>query len=301
MNALRRWAIAALAVVWAIAAAHASPYFSISTLPEWQDALGGGGGGGSIKAVEAAMFQGMMDDLKLEGPGWPDDYKYETTFCTPQLYVMEHKDSQGKSEPGLVMKWGDPDGQNDLGRRYAAAWDYEYALDPDLSKGNGVIEFSIHAPERCWFVSVNLIDWDGDYREWIWHVTDPIPFPGEEGEIPACTWTTVRVNPVTGWSNYAVTAYFTMAALDPQGQPISNGVFELDKIVKIRFDENGRWSEWLQNNDENYQPQGPVAFLWNAWDHVSYDGGPVAEPACLGLVGLSLLAARRRRAEARKN
>ncbi len=301
MNALKTGAIAALVVVWTIAAAHASPYFSISTLPEWQDALGGGGGGGgSISPVPADTFQGMMNDLVLEGTGWPDDYRFETIFCTPQLYVMEHKDSEGTSEPGLVMKWGDPDGQNDIGQRYAAAWDYEYGLDPDLSKGNGILEFSIHAPERCWFVSVNLIDWDGDYREWIWHVTDPIPFPGEEGEIPACTWTTVQVNPVTGWSNYVAMAYFTMAALDAQGNPLSNGVFELDKIVKIRFDENGRWSEWLQNNDENYQPQGAVAFLWNAWDHVSYDGedggGNVPEPTGLGLLGLALLAVRRRRA-----
>ena len=77
----------------------------------------------------------------------------------------------------------------------------------------------------------------------------------------------------------------------------SNGVFELDKIVKIRFDENGTWTEWFDVNNGTFNiPQG---WMWNAWDHVTIpeDETIVPEPGALSLLGLGVfgLAARRRR------
>lgn len=254
--------------------ASASPYFQINTLEDWQTALGGGGGGGAVVAVDANDFEAMMND---GGAAWPSAY-LGAIFSTPELSASLHHDGGGVYSPALVMQWQDPGGMV-LNQYYAAAWDYEYALDPDLS-GGGTLEFSIHAPQESWYVSINLIDAQGDYMEWIWHVGN------NPGEIPPCTWTTVTVNPSTGETNYTLTTLFT-ATPDP-GDPLFNpanppdGVVDLDQITKIRFDENGRWSPWFDVNNGSFGI--PNGMIWNAWDHVAY----TPEPGVLSILGAGL-------------
>jgi len=264
-----------LCVVWGVAlcllagTVAASPVFSINTLDEWTLAHETG----HIIPVPADAFR----DLVADEDAWPDAYQ-DAKFFTPTLYVMEHTDGHGQTEPGLVMHWGDPaQGATNqpppvLGDRVAAAWDFVYDEDPAFNATN-LIEFSIHAPVPGMYVSLNLFDAAGNYREWIWLAGDPAN-PDDQGKIPFCTWTDVQVNPVTLWSNYEYETVFT------------HGVdFDLSSIQFIRFNENGIWSEefWAPN----------TTLVWNAWDHVEVQ----PEPTTMLLLGGGLmgLAAKRRR------
>jgi len=253
-----------------LGSASATPLFGIHTLEEWKEALGGGGGGGRIVPVEADEFRAMVrgDDQ------WPVEYQ-EAKFFTPHLYPEMHTDSQGREEAGLVMHWGDADmgattqPPPELGDRVAAAWDYVYPEDPDL---NGTaLSFSIHGPWESTYVSLNILDTSGNYREWIWHVGF------QPGEIPPCVWSTVTVDPVNLTSNYTPVP----------GTPFVHGAaFDLTSIKYIRFNENGIWSPEFQD---------PVTGLvWNAWNHVEV----TPEPGTMILLGgglLGLLARRRRK------
>ncbi len=157
--------------------ATATPYFRIDTELDWLDALGSG----QISPVAAGEFEAMV----LGDPQWPTEYQ-EATFCTPQLYVIE-EEYQG--EPGLVMAWGPQGPPPTEPTRMAAAWDYTYPLDPDLT--DTTIEFSIFPPVPSTMFSLNLIDGNGNYREWIWHAGNP-------GEVPPGLWSTLIIDPVTG-------------------------------------------------------------------------------------------------------
>ena len=196
---------------------------------------------------------------------------------------------QQRTEPSLTMRWGDPGPNNETGegipqpgQRVAAAWDLVLGgpNDPgqDFETGDGILEFSIHGPAECMIVSVNMIDGNGNYREWWWHIVDP-NHPEYEEEIRPCEWTDVWVNPITGAASHNPVMYFTHGP----------GVFDLSNITSIRFDENGIWSP------DFIDPA--TGLVWNAWDHVQ----TVPEPATMlavfaGACGLAGYLRRRRRA-----
>jgi len=234
-----------------LGSAGATPLFGIHTLQEWEDALEDG----RIKPVTGEEFRLMVagDDQ------WPAEYR-SAEFYTPELTVEMHEDSHGKEEAALVMRWGDTANPPPQGTRVAAAWDFVYPQDPDLTGTR--IEFSLHTPCPCMYYSLNIIDENGNYREWIWH-SDDLP-----GKLPPCTWSTVWVDPVSGASNYAPEAYFE--------HPAGGGVFDITKIQWIRFNENGIWSPEFQDW---------TGLVWNAWDHVEV----TPEPGTMLLVGSGLL------------
>lgn len=265
--------------------AGATPVISIETLPDWEDALTAG----QIQPVPASEFQTMVE----QGP-WPAEYQ-DAYFATPELYVMEHTDSLGDTEPALVMYWGRGDvvgpggGQvpEPLPDAYVgAAWDYVYPLDPDLT--NLRLEFSIHVPGPGMFFSLNLIDADGDFMEWVWQSNPDPAIP----DFPWCQWTTVQVDPNTGWTNWGS----ALVSLDPSGlpgpfmggPPGGDGLLDLTRVTRIRFDEMGRWMDPMLMTDF----QG-VPWMWNAWDHVEVS----PEPGTMLLLGggLAVLLRRRRR------
>lgn len=229
-----------------------SPPISINTLVDWDTALLSG----QVRPVEGGVFQDMVADPQAP---WPPEYK-TARFFTPQLAVMPHEDSQGSTHPALIMRWGDPQDQTLIvgQTRVAAAWDVAMPQGAplDLTRGDKVLEFSVHAPAECMFVSLNLLDQQNRYREWIWHVGN------QPGEIPPCQWTTVWVDPVAQTSNFNPTALFTVG----QG-------FDLSGIQFIRFDENGIWSPEFQDQ---------TGLVWNAWDHVQQTPEPIT---LLGLLG----------------
>lgn len=224
----------------------------IVTLEDWETLLRRPAGEyPRIAAVDGNDFSEMV----TLSDAWPPEYR-EAIFVTPDLDARDHADGSGAVEAGLYMRWGPAGEVVQPGQYYGAAWDYDYGAPSDLS--NAVLEFSIHAPWESMNVSINLIDVDNDWREFIWHVGGP-------GEIPACEWTIVRLAPSAGDSNYR------LRLPGFEGGP-SDGRVDLSRIDRIRFDENGVWSEELAIPlDDGWE--------WNAWNHIA------VEPRPLRLVG----------------
>ena len=276
MRNRRFWPMVALVLValcLTLGSAGATPLLGIHTYEDWQAAYPGPGLG-PIRAVPADELREMI----LGAPAWPPEYA-EAHFATPELLVVqEHLDSHDTGHPALEMRWGKENVINRAGdpvdpvagERIVAAWDYVYDEDPDLTGMK--LEFSIHTPGPSMFFSLNILDEDGNYREWIWHSGDP-------GEVEPCTWTTVVIDPVTGWSSWKPLHLFTV---DTTGQ------FDLSRVKILRFNENGIWGPDYSHMD----PSGE--WIWNAWDHVEV----TPEPGTMLLLGgglLGLMARRRKK------
>lgn len=206
-----------------------------------------------IEPVDANTFAAMVDS----SDGWPVAYR-RAVFATPELWEQEHADGSGRVEPALYMRWG-PEGAAVVpGQYYAAAWDYDYGRASDLRDVE--LEFSVHAPWESTHVSINLIDADGDWLEFIWHV-------GLPREIPACEWTTVRLHPSTGESNYLLERPAFEGG--PRWGP-SDGAVDLSRIIRIRFDENEVWTDAMPFPLD-------AGWVWNAWDHIAVEPVPPPE------------------------
>lgn len=228
--------------------------FRVDAIPEWAALLNRPEGlYPRIDPVDANTFATMVDS----SDDWPAAYR-RALFVTPQLRVRDHADASGLVEPALYMRWGPQNAAVVPGQQYAAAWDYSYGRVYDLR--NLELEFSIHAPSAFTHVSINLIDADGDWLEFIWHI-------GLRSEIPADTWTTVSLRPSTGESNYLLER---PAFEGGRGAGPSDRVVDLSRITKIRFDENEIWTEVSPFSlDEGW--------MWNAWDHIVVRPVPIPE------------------------
>lgn len=246
-----------LATVWADGV---SPQFGIHTFPDWDQALAGQ----LIRPVPADVFRDMVDDVGQSGqPLWPVEYR-EAEYFTPTLEPI----TEYEGEAGLVMSWGESDPQSPEGTRFAAAWDFVYPVDPDL---NGqLIEFSIFPPVPSTLFSLNLIDANGNYREWIWHAGDP-------GEVPPGTWSDLLINPATGWSNWPTFGESPFISNPDPAVP-----FDLSTIQILRFNENIAWQSGF------FPPPGqplPDGWVWNAWNHVEV----MPEPGTIVILGGAFL------------
>ncbi len=253
--------------------ATATPYLDIRTFSDWQQALGGGGGGGRIDFNTAQSFFDMVQG----DTHWPSEYRLDREFFfNPTLEAIP--DWQG--QPCLFMTWGNTQSVPP-GQRIAAAWDFVYDMDPAL--GSNLISFSIFPPVPSTMFSLNLIDKNWNYREWIWHADVP---GNAKGEVPAGQWSTLLIDPVTGGSNWPT--------VDPLNIPFIHNVpgttFDLNSIQILRFDENISATPGFPPGPGGSVPNG---WVWNAWDHVTVN----PEPTTMVLLGggIAALLARRRK------
>ena len=257
---MKRLGIAAVVCLLCVmvAGANASPFFGIHSFQDWDEALQTQ----QIRPLAGPEFQAMVEGDQR----WPDVYRDPSTqFYTPTLMVND--DYEG--EAGLVMYWD----ENPTGGYSAAAWDYVYDEDPDLS--GATISFSIFPPWPSTRFSINLVDANGNYREWVWHAVDPND-PSYNGEAIPGQWNTLTINPATGGSNLAPEAQWI--------HDIPGTSFDLASINILRFDENipPPPAGWPMPPDPGI-PQGPWVF--NLWNHVEVS----PEPGTLVLVGSGLL------------
>ena len=245
-----------------VTAAQATPYFTIGSQAEWQNALTSG----RITPVLGSTFASMVGGESQ----WPSEYK-NATFYTPELQAV----ADASGSPALYMTWGGGGGGG--GGYMAAAWDYTYPIDPNLN--NARIDFSILPPVLSTMFSLNLIDGNGNYREWIWHAG------GAAGDPVVGQWNSLWIDPASGASNFNPVALFT--------HDVPGTTFDLGSVQILRFDENIS----VLNVPFPAGPLGnvPAGWVWNAWDHV----GVVPEPETYAmlLAGLGLLGfmARRRK------
>ncbi len=137
---------------------------------DWQTAVGDG----RISPVDVTGGGAVSDALKeLYKSDWPT---FE--FVTPELYVMDDKDSGGFGD-GLVMSWGDPA----IEFPQAAAWNYEWPSDPDLTGQTLSISIVPPPPQQpatppplpptppILSVALVLNDVNGGWAAWAWNVS----------------------------------------------------------------------------------------------------------------------------------
>ena len=148
----------------------------------------------------------QWDLYTVEGEPYPD-----TQFIEPMLYVYEGDEVEPYEESpgGLVMAWGDetlPDGS------YAAAWMYDYLVDPDLS--NATITITAYPPQygsggAITQVSFGIMDMSGNVRSWYWNcgpgqplqwnVANPITINPNIASVSATTPTATAVMDTPGF------------------------------------------------------------------------------------------------------
>lgn len=237
----------------------ATPIVSLHTQADWEAALTDG----RIQPVLGPVFEAMVQQTTE----WPDEYQ-RAEFFTPQVYATQQPFD---GEDALVMAWDAP-AASDYG---AAAWDYVYPEDPDLS--GMTMSFSIYPPWPSTFFSLNVVDANDPtiWREFIWHAS------GNPGDPIPGQWNTVTINPGAGTGTFS-----------PQVFTIGN--FDITNVGTLRFDENVPFPPPSGWNPPNPFPP-PGLPLVNLWNHVEVSPEPGTLIVWSTLIGLGLAYGWRRR------
>jgi len=224
------------------------PYLFLDLYDDWINALENG----LVRALTLEEGEGYLwqwnpdnNEVELEGNTYPQD-----PFIPSKLYVYEGGGGGGlePNDAGLVMGWGDQDGDS------TSAWALKYDEDPDLT--NCIITLVVTAPQ--WAMTnpgsqINKVSFGlgnppagtGPVRSWSWDCG-----PGKT--IPWNTPTVLKID----------TSKTGMTAATPTADGYTNNLaFNLTNVTWLCVDENGTWV-----GGANPAPQpGGFQFLWNYW------------------------------------
>ena len=256
---LCRLSLSCVAVMLATATvAQADPYFQIGSMSEWDEALMTGHVV-PFTAPEWDRYMGEWDAFTEEGETYPD-----TVFIEPMLYVYEGDEvaPYPESPGGLVMAWGDEGLQDGS---YAAAWKYDYLVDPDLS--NAIITLTVYPPQfgpngGITQISFGIQDLALNTRSWYWNV-------GPGGSIPWNVPTVVTIDT----SQIGLNATFP-----PADGFMNNGAFDITMVQYFIADENG---QLVGGQVPVPPPGGPPAAVWNYWYDIIVGPAPDERGCCL--------------------
>jgi hypothetical protein len=226
------------------------PYFRIADQAEWEQALLDG----HVYQMELEDWQNYMTQWQLYVEDGCEPYP-DTNFMpaeppTGGLYVYEGNDANPNepNDAGLVMGWGDSDGNS------TSAWVWDYKKDPDLS--NCMINLVVTAPQfgvngqvtQVSFGLQNPPNIGGPIRAWYWNC-------GAAGSGAPITWgvpTRLTID---------TTKTGVGAATPTASAYMNNPGFSLKLVQWILLDENGTWV-----GGPNPVPAfGQFSFLWNYW------------------------------------
>ena len=219
-------------------------HFLLASEEDWQEALSDGRVN-PMRQTEGEAYLDMFNANLQEGEPYPT-----TSFVEPILFVLgEHEYSE---EPGLLMEWGNdtlPDGP------YAAAWQYTYPLDPDLT--NTTITVTVDPPCGMQIVSLGMQDINGNIRVWYWNVAAAGAVPPFPAGTISCSppQTTISIN----------TALIGIGAATPTAASYSSTLgFDITKVTDFTFDENNNFIATVQAPSPG---SGNVA-NWNYWHNL---------------------------------
>ncbi len=209
------------------------PQFTLHDPLDWETALLGG----QITPLAPPQWSTYMTEWELyltEGDPYPP-----TDYLSPELYAWEG--ISPPEIPGLVMAWGD--GDTPTGD-YAAAWQFDYLEDPDLS--NVTITITAIAPPGINQLSFSIRDINGNSRAWYWNV-------GQTGDpIQHNVTTTIVID----------TSKTGAAAANPQATShMLNPAYNPALAQFLVFDENG----YIASQNPVIAPGGLLTGVWNFW------------------------------------
>ncbi len=157
----------------------ASPYFSLNTTSDWNDALNDG----RITPVTA-----YYDALEYHYGTLGTDF----IQVTPDLMALTG--AQSGYGDGLMMYWGDAG--SDLPQ--VATWEYTYLEDPNLI--GSILKLTITPPSGIQSVSLTINDATGGWISWDWNVGGP-------GGLTAGVPTTITIDPTIAAPQAGATSF----------------------------------------------------------------------------------------------
>ena len=258
--------VAAMAMQWSASASATTTIVDIPNGTSWEQAFANGNI--TPSANNQAMTQPAQQFYLSQTMG-PPPLGLQVMAATLTPDVDGVSDGTTTVNNTLVMSWELP--TNDA---LAVAW-WDYRFYPgtngsvNLGAGSTKLHFSLYPPPGVWDVSLELIDINGYAKGWF------------------------QVGPANAWGNFWITP--SGGLQDPFNVLVTDPLFDITRVVAVRFDESGMWSNQFPINPTT----GTTTGAWNAWNSLVVE---IPEPTSIALLGLSLaamgVAVGRRRREA---